>query len=144
MVLQIKRGSNEEIDMHTKSAGRGIWTLLGGAAVACALFTGNVAAEDKIVTVAIQVSSQGLDLSQAPDARTFYTRLTNAAWVACTRGNRVDLLPADDLKGCYETALAGAIRAARRPILTQFYLETHASLEAASHGIQLPAQVAAK
>ena len=130
--------------MHTSSAVTGIRTLLGGVAVACALLTGNVAAKDKNVTVAIHVSNQGLDLSQPADAQTFYTRLTNAAWVACTRGDRVDLLPADDLRGCYEAALGTAVRSASIPMVTQIYLATHTLQEAAKHGIEAPAQVAAK
>jgi UrcA family protein len=130
--------------MHSKLAVIGIRTLLGGAAVACALFAGNVAAKDHSVTVTIHVSTQGLDLSQPADARRFYTRLTNAAWVACTRGDRVALLPVDDLKSCYETALGGAVRSANSPVVTQIYLATHTGQQAAEQGIQVPAQVAAK
>jgi hypothetical protein len=90
------------------------------------------------------VSTQGLDLSQPRDARTFYTRLKNAAWVACTRGNRVNLAPVDDLTGCYEKALGNAIRLANAPPLTRVYLATHTLREAAAHGIEVPPQMAAR
>jgi len=128
--------------MYTKIASKSAWSLLGAAAVVCTLFAGNVAAKD--VTVAIHVSTTGLDLSQPADASTFYTRLENAAWVACTRGDRVNLVPVDDVKGCYEKALGGAIRSAKAPTLTQIYLANHTLQEAAAHGIGVPAQVAAK
>lgn len=117
--------------------------VLGAAAIACTLLAGNVAARDHEVTVAIHVSTQGLDLSQPADARTFYSRLDNAAWVACTRGNRVNLEPSDDPKGCYEKALGDAIRVAHAPLLTRVYLATHTLREAAARGIEVPAQMAA-
>lgn len=129
--------------MHIRLAVISIRTLLGGAAVACALSAGNVAAKNQNVTVAVHVSTQGLDLSRPADARTFYTRLQNAARKVCTRASPVDLAPVDDLKGCTEEALAGAIRSAKIPTLTQIYLETHTPLEAARHGIELHTQVAA-
>src|SRR5262249_44826481 len=100
------------------------------------------AAKDHNVTVAIHVSTEGLDLGQPADARTFYMRIKNAAWVACTRGDRADLLPVDDLKACYEKALAGAIRSAKVATLTQIYLATHTLQEAVAHRIDVPAQIA--
>lgn len=131
--------------MYTKQAVIGIRSIVGLAVVAGLLFASNAAAAaDHNVAVVIHVSTGGLDLSRPTDARTFYARLKNAAWVACTRGNRVDLLPVDDLKGCYESALGGAIRSANVPALTQIYLATHALEEAAGHGIKVPAQLAAK
>jgi UrcA family protein len=128
--------------MYTKTAVMSARWVLGAAAVACALFVGNVAAEDRTVTVAIYVSTRGLDLSQPAGAHEFYTRLQRAARVACTHGNRVDLAPA--LEGCYEKALGDAIRSANQPLVTQVYLETHTVREAAAHGIDVPAQMAAK
>ena len=129
--------------MYTKLAAAGARSILGCAAVAGILFAGNVAAaKDHNVTIAIHVSTEGLDLGQPADARTFYTRLKNAAWVACTRGNRVDLVPVDDLKGCYERALGSAIRSANAPMLTQIYLATHTLQEAAARGLGVPAQIA--
>jgi UrcA family protein len=130
--------------MNTKLAVICVRTILGSAAAACALFAGNVAAKDKIVTVAIHVSAQGLDLSQPVDAHTFYTRLQNAAWVACTRGDRVDLLPVDPLKSCYEKALGNAVHDSNKPLVAQIYLATHTLQEAARHGIEIPSQLAAK
>lgn len=130
--------------MYSKTALMSARSVLGAATVACALFAGTVAAKDPTVVVALHVSTQGLDLSQPADARTFYTRVENAAWVACTRGNRVDLLPADDLKGCYEKALGDAVRSVGTPMITQIYLATHTLQEAAARGIDVPAQVAAK
>jgi UrcA family protein len=118
--------------------------VLSAAAIACPLFAGNVVAKDYTVTVAIHVSTQGLDLSQPADARKFYTRLENAAWVACTRGNRVNLVPIDNLKGCCEKALAGAIRSASVPTLTQIYLANHSVQEAVAGGIVAPALIAVK
>jgi len=130
--------------MNTSLAVICVRTILGSAAAACALFAGNVAAKDKIVTVAIHVSAQGLDLSQPVDAHTFYTRLQNAAWVACTRGDRVDLLPVDPLKSCYEKALGNAVHDSNKPLVAQIYLATHTLQEAARHGIEIPSQLAAK
>jgi len=119
--------------------------LLGGAAiVVCTLFAGNVTAKDKIVTVSVQVSPQGLDLSQPPDAQMFYARLKKAAGLVCTRRTRVDLLPVDPPKVCYEKALGAAIRSAKASTLTQIYLATHTLQEAAAYGVEVPAQLVAK
>ena len=114
------------------------------AVLACMLYSGALAARDHNVTVALPVSAKGLDLTRVTDARTFYTRLKNAAWVACTRGNRVDLLPVDDVKGCYEKALGGAVRATKAPLVTQIYLSSHTIQEAAAHGIEIPVQTAGR
>jgi UrcA family protein len=134
---------HEEIHMYAKLAVTGPRSILGVAAVAGMLFGGNlVAAKDHNVTVAIHVSTKGLDLSQPTDASTFYTRLENAAWVACTRGDRVNLVPVDDVKSCYEKALGGAVRSAKAPMLAQIYLATHTLQEAAAHGIDVPMQIA--
>lgn len=131
--------------MQTKLAISAARFVLGVAAVAGTVIAITpAAAENHNVTVALHVSTKGLDLSQPADARTFYTRLENAAWVACTRGNRVDLLPVDDLKACYDRALGGAIRSAKAPKLIQIYLESHTLQQAAAQGIEVPAQLAAK
>jgi len=129
--------------MYTKPAATGARILLGAATVACMLFAGSVSAGDKTVTIALQVSSEGLDLSQPNDAQTFYTRIERAARVVCTHGNRVDLTPLVYLKGCYEKAIGDAVRAANKPMLTQIYLTNHTLRDAAVYGIQ-PVQVAAK
>jgi len=120
--------------------------LCTAAAVAAAALTvnpGRVAARDKPVTIAIAVNSRGLNLSQPADVHTFYRRIADAAWVACTDGNRVGLAPLPDPQGCYGEALARAIRSAGNPLLTQIYLETHTFREAVARGVVGAAQVAA-
>jgi len=130
--------------MHAKTADTSARLLVGATAVVCTLFASNISAKDYNVTVDIRVSARGLDLSQQADAQTFYARLQNAAWVACTRGNRVNLRPVDNLQACYEKALGGAIRSAKTPTLTQIYLATHTLREAEQRGIEVPAQLVAK
>jgi UrcA family protein len=117
-------------------------SMLGAIALACVLFTGTAVAADHTVTVAMHVNAAGLDLSQPKDAQTFYQRLKNAAWVACTRGDRVDLVPVENLNACYQQSLGSAVRAAKTPLVTQLYLATHTFAEATARGIQIPAQVA--
>jgi hypothetical protein len=90
------------------------------------------------------VSTQGLDLSQPAGAREFYRRLKHAAEVVCTHGMRVDLAPTPDPQGCYEKALADAVRSALMPLVTQVYLATHTLQQGAALGIDLPVQIAAK
>jgi len=119
-------------------------SLLGAAAVACALFAGNVAARDRLVTIELHVRADGLDLSQLADARTFYTHIQHAARVVCTHGARVDLVPIDDPKTCYEKALGAAIGSLKAPMLTQIYLATHTLQEAAASGIDVTIQIAAQ
>jgi UrcA family protein len=130
--------------MYTKTVLVSARSLIGAATVACTLFAGSVVAKDHNITIALQVSSQGLDLNRPGDAQTFYTRLDHAAWVVCTHGNRVDLVPSDDPKGCHEKALGGAVRAAKVPMVTQIYLTYHTLQQAAAHGIDVPTQFAAK
>jgi UrcA family protein len=137
-----QREIHREIHMYTKTAFISAWPVLGAAIVACTLFAGNVAANE--VTVAIQVSTQGLDVSRPDGAQKLYWRLQHAARVACTSGNRVGLAPSPDPQGCREKALADAIRAADLKPLTQVYLETHTLRQAAAHGIDVPVQIAAK
>ena len=132
-----------KITAASARAATGTATALAGA-LACTLFASTVVASDHAVAVTLHVSTQGLDLSRRADVQTFYTRLQNAAWVACTRGDRVDLVPVDNLQACYENALGTAIRTAQMATLTQVYLETHTLQEATRHGIEVPAQVAAK
>jgi hypothetical protein len=120
------------VHMYTKTAVMGARSVLGAAAVVCALFAGNVAAKDHQVIVRIHVSTQGLDLSQPAGAHEFYTR------------NRVDLKPSPDPVLCYEKALGDAIRSANVLLVTQVYLATHTLREAAARGIDVPAQMAAK
>ncbi|MGO9949891.1 MAG: UrcA family protein [Steroidobacteraceae bacterium] len=129
--------------MNTKTTFMSARAVLGAAAIAGTLFAGSVAAKGQEFTVAYKVSTQGLDLSQPPGARALYNRLKHAAEVVCTHGMRVDLAPLTDPKGCYERALADAIRSVNLPLLTQLYLETHTLREAAARRIEVPEQVAA-
>jgi UrcA family protein len=128
--------------VYTKPIVMSTWSFLGAGVVACALYAASVAAKE--VTVAIQVSTKGLDLSQPVGAHELYGRLKKAAWIVCTHGKRIDLQPSPDREGCYEKALGDAIRSANVSSLTQVYLETHTLLQAAAHGIDVPVQVAAK
>lgn len=105
---------------------------------------GNASAAEHMVSVSVPVSSQGLDLSKPDDARTFYFRLKNAAWMVCERDPRVDLKPSEDPRGCYEKSLGDAVRAVDTPLVTWLYLATHTLQEAAARGIRLPAKVAAR
>jgi len=130
--------------MYAKAGATSTRLLVGAATVVCTLFAGNVTAKDKIVTLSVRVNRQGLDLSQPADAQMFSTRLQNAAWLVCTRRTRVDLLPVDPPKVCYEKALGAAIRSAKASTLTQIYLATHTLQEAAAYGVEVPAQLVAK
>jgi UrcA family protein len=129
--------------MHTKTFLLRTCPVLG-AALVCMLFSAALAAQDRMVTVAVPVSAKRLDLTRMKDAQTFYTRLQKAAWVACTSGNRIDLLPVDDYKGCYEKTLASAIRSAKVPLITRLYLSTHTFEEALAQGIYSPTQTAGR
>jgi UrcA family protein len=112
------------------------------AVVAGALCAGAVAAKDDNVTIALHVTADGLDLSRPAEAQRFYARLQNAAWVVCTHGNRVNLVPLDDVKGCYEKSLGNAIRSANLPLLTNMYLATHTPQQAEACGIHIRLQAA--
>jgi UrcA family protein len=129
---------SKETNMFMKTA------ALAAIAVAATFAGAAVLAKDHTVTVAVHVSTKGLDLRQPADAKTFYARLQQAAYVVCTHGNRVDLAPADDEKRCYERALGDSIRVARQPLLTQLYLQTHTLQEAAARGIEFEPEVAAR
>jgi UrcA family protein len=127
---------NRTIERTTKQ-------LLAVAAAGCVMLGGNVLAKDP-VTVALKVSAAGLDLSQGADAQTFYGRLKNAARVVCTHGNRVDLVPDDNPKGCYEKALADAVRSVKVPLVTQIYLANHTVQGAATGWSYVPVPAAAQ
>ena len=109
---------------------------------ACAVSSCPVQASDREVTVEVSVSTAGLDLTQPAVARKLYTRLENAAYLACSSGKRVGLQPVDNVSGCCEKAVGEAVRSANLPQLTLAYLRTHTLQEAAAHGI--PIVVAAK
>jgi UrcA family protein len=130
--------------MYSNTAFMSAWPVLGATVIAWTLFAGSVAAEDQEFTVAYRVTTQGLDLSRPAGAHEFYSRLKHAAEVVCTHGMRVDLKPVADPNGCYERALADAVRSAHMPLVTQVYLATHTLQQAAALGIDLPVQMAAK
>lgn len=130
--------------MQIKSAISNARSVLGAAAIAGTLFGGNVLAASQEFPVDIHVSTKGIDLSQSAGATLLYRRLQYAAWAVCSTRVRAVLQPVADAKGCAETSLAAAIRAVGQPRLTQIYLETHTSAEAAAQGIGLLARVAAK
>ena len=113
-------------------------------ALAGAVVTANAAEAGRAIAVSERVSAKGLDLNRPADAQRFYERLQSAARVVCTHGNQVGLEPLDDPHGCIERALGDAVRAVKAPTVTQIYLAHHTLREAAAHGIEVPAQVAAK
>jgi|SRR5579863_2693613 len=112
--------------------------------VVSALFAGNAMAASHSVDVSAPISTSGLDLSRPADVRTLYKRVKGTAEYLCGTSNRVGLAPADDPKGCYEMALADAIRSARLAMLTRLYLNTHSLQEAKARGIEIPPQVSAR
>jgi UrcA family protein len=114
------------------------------ALTACFALSGPVEAKDKIVTVKVSVSTAGLDLSRPAAAQELYHRLQNAAFIVCTHGNRVDLVPPINSGACYEKAMGDAVRSAKQPQLTMIYLKTHTPQDAATYGIEIPVLVAAK
>jgi UrcA family protein len=133
--------------MYTETAVINTCSMLGATIVVCMFFAGKVAAEGSTVSVAVRASAQGVDLSKPSRARELYRRLKNAAWIVCTRGNRVDLEPSSDPGACSENALGGANLSARKPLLTQAHLEMHSLRQAAARGIDAPVapvQMAAK
>jgi len=127
--------------MYTKSS---FMPVLGAAIVACTLFAGAAAAKDQDFTVAYHVSKKGLDLSQPAGARELYARIQHAAEVVCTHGMRVDLVPTADPKACYEKALGDGVKAADAKLVTQVYLASHSTEQAATFAIGSPMQIAAK
>jgi UrcA family protein len=131
--------------MKTTASFRAVKPLVCiGAVAAGALLSSPILAKDYNVTVRVAVSTVGLDLSQPAAALELYGRLSKAARLACGDGNRVDLRPVSNFVGCYETALGAAVRSVNRRQLTLQYLATHTLRDAATRGIDIPVQVAAK
>ena len=114
------------------------------ALAACALLSGPIHAQERIVTVKVSVNTAGLDVGQPTGARRLYSRLHVAANVVCGNGMRVGLRTIDDFAGCVETAIGEAVRSANLPQLTAEYLRTHTLQQATTHGIDLPVLVAEK
>jgi UrcA family protein len=138
------RPIQQEHHMYIKTADLNALSVFAVAIAACTLYAGDVAAGGREVAVTLQVSTHGLDLDQPAGARELYSRLKDAAWILCTRANRVGLTPSPDANACSEKALGEAIRSAHIPLLVQAYLETHSPAQAAAHGIDVPIQLAAK
>jgi len=130
--------------MYTQAAFMRAWLVLGAALATFTLFAGDAAAKDPEVTVAYQVTTQGLDVRQSAGAHELYSRLKHGARVVCTHGMRVGLKPVTDEDACYEKALVEAIRSVHLPLLTQVYLETHTLRQAAASGIDVPVMIATK
>jgi UrcA family protein len=124
--------------MYTNNMRRTACSLAITAAVMFGLNAMEARAKDHEVTVALHVSSQGLDLSRPSDIGVFYRRLQRAAWVVCNGGMRADLVPLDDPQRCYEESLGNAIRSANLSALTNTYLATHTFRQAAACGISAP------
>lgn len=114
------------------------------AIAACTILSAPIQAKEKIVTVAFDVSTAGLDLKQPAGARNMYARLQNAAYLVCGPTLRVSLVTVGSVQECYETALGNAVRSAKQPQLTTVYLQSHTLQQAANHGIAVPVLVAAR
>jgi UrcA family protein len=106
------------------------------------LFAGIAQAKDNTVMVSEPVSAAGLDLGNPADAQTLYRRLRRAADDICNHSMRVDLLPPDDSRGCFEKALGNAVRQTHAPLVTQDYMVNHTLHDASAWGIELPTEVA--
>jgi UrcA family protein len=130
--------------MYSNVCLSGVYSVLGAALIACTLVAGNASADGSPVTVALKVSTRGLDLETTAGAHELYSRLKNAAWIACTRADRVGLTPSPNPEACSEKALGDAIQSANIRQLTQLYLETHTLREASVRGIGMPLHVAAQ
>lgn len=125
--------------MYTQSAS--VRTLLA-IIIAGSLVAGIAQANEHTVVISNTVSTSGLDLGDSADAQTLYTRLRRAANDVCTRSTRVDVTPTDNLPRCFEKALGNAVRLANSPLVTQAYLANHTLHDAATWGIDLPAELA--
>jgi UrcA family protein len=118
--------------------------VVGVVAVVSLFASATAFAEKPPVNVAIHVDTKGLDLTREEGARKLYLRIKDAAWVACTHGDRVGLEPLDDPQKCADQSLAVAIRSVPLPALAQIYLETHTLQQAAVMGISVPMAAATK
>ena len=130
--------------MDIKTVASSTWLLLCAATLIGTFAGGVVRASEYTFTVAVNVSSRGLDLNRPEDVQAFYRRVQRAAEIVCTQPNRVGLVRVDDYESCYQKALANAIRSLKVPSLTGMYLEDHTLNQAKAAGIDLPPQVAAK
>jgi len=131
--------------MNIETVARSTWLLFCAASTLIGTFAGSGArASEHTVTVAVSVSSRGIDLNKPAGVQAFYKRVQRAAEVVCTQPNRVGLVRVGDYESCYQKALANAIRSLKLPSLTGMYLQDHTLKQAEAAGIDLPPQVAAK
>jgi len=128
--------------MDIKTVASSTWLLLCAATLIGTFAGGVVRASEYTFTVAVNVSSRGLDLNRPEDVQAFYRRVQRAAQVVCTQPGLVRVEPS--YESCYQKALANAIRSLKVPPLTGMYLEDHTLNQAKAAGIDLPPQVAAK
>jgi UrcA family protein len=134
-----------EITMIIKSGRLKVQVGAGIAAVAVgALLCAPIQAKEHEVTVTVPVATAGLDTRDPATVRELYRRLRLAAQIACSHGNRVDLKPLPSFAGCFEQALGNAVHSIAWPQLNAVYLETHLLHDAATYGIDVPVQMAAK
>ena len=128
--------------MDIKTVASSTWLFLCAATLIGTFAGGVVRASEYTFTVAVNVSSRGLDLNRPEDVQAFYRRVQRAAQVVCTQPGLVRVEPS--YESCYQKALANAIRSLKVPSLTGMYLEDHTLNQAKAAGIDLPPQVAAK
>jgi UrcA family protein len=131
-----------EINMNTNYSLTTKPLICFAAVVACTVLCGAIQAADHEVTIKVAAGTAGLDPSQPAGAREVYRRLQRAARTACGDGDRVGLEPPTSFAGCYEQALADAVRSAHRRQLSIIYLGTHTVRDAATYGIEVPVRLA--
>jgi len=118
-------------------------SLATPAIAACALLSTPIQANEQTVDVSSAVTTAGLDVSQPAGAQKLYFRLLHAANLVCGHGLRVGLEPVQNISSCIESTVAAAVRSANLPQLTMVYQKARA-VQAANHGIEFPAIIAAK
>jgi UrcA family protein len=124
--------------MNTNALHRKLLSIGGTyicALAATTLFTRPALASDHEVIVKIPVGTRDINLSQLAGVRVLYGRLSHAARIVCSNGNRVGLEPVTDFTSCFEKSLGDAVRSVNRRQLTELYLQTHTLQEAAVLGI---------
>jgi UrcA family protein len=109
----------------------------------CALLSGPLEANERIVTVKVSVNTVGLDVGQPAGGRELYSRLAHAAAIVCGGTDRVGLQAVYSFSGCIETTVGEAVRSANLPQLSVAYLRTHTLQQAATLGIDVPAVLVA-
>jgi len=90
------------------------------------------------------VSDKGLDLTTPAGAHEFYKRLLVATDAVCGLADREDPLRHAGWETCREKALAGAVRAVNRPLVTQLYAAEHEPKVAEKYGFDYRTLLSAK